>query len=260
MTTRGAKWMLVGVLMISIGMHWALLQSIAWTGMLIRYSQEGRSVATALAMTLDGKHPCKLCRVTESGRRSGLPATQVVPIQKLDPIYVNFNIPQRQLGQLSIGQKISVSVDAFPKAFEGKISAINSEVDASTRNVSVQAILSNPQEQLRAGMFVQVAVELPIGEPQIVLPATAIAYAPYGNSVYVIEQMKGKDGKEYLGVRQQIVKIGATRGDLIAIEEGVKPGEQIVTAGVFKLRNGAPVQLNNAAQPSSSSTPKPANT
>ena len=84
MTTRGAKWMLVGVLMISIGMHWALLQSIAWTGMLIRYSQEGRSVATALAMTLDGKHPCKLCRVTESGRRSGLPATQVVPIQKLD--------------------------------------------------------------------------------------------------------------------------------------------------------------------------------
>jgi membrane fusion protein (multidrug efflux system) len=184
----------------------------------------------------------------------------LVPIQKLDPIYVNFNIPQRQLGQLSIGQKISVSVDAFPKAFEGKISAINSEVDASTRNVSVQAVLSNPQEQLRAGMFVQVSVELPIGEPQIVLPATAIAYAPYGNSVYVIEQMKGKDGKEYLGVRQQIVKIGATRGDLIAIEEGVKPGEQIVTAGVFKLRNGAPVQLNNAAQPSSSSTPKPANT
>ena len=84
MTTRGAKWMLIGVLMVSIGMHWALLQSIAWTGMLIRYSQEGRSVATALAMTFDGKHPCKLCRVTESGRRSGSPVNQVVPIQKID--------------------------------------------------------------------------------------------------------------------------------------------------------------------------------
>ncbi len=184
----------------------------------------------------------------------------LVPIQKLDPIYVNFNIPQRQLAALSLGQKIVLKVDAFPRPFEGKISAINSEVDASTRSVSVQAILTNPGERLRAGMFVQVEVELPNGAPQIVLPATAIAYAPYGNSVYVIEKMKGKDGKEYLGVRQQIVKLGATRGDLVAIEAGVKPGEQIVSAGVFKLRNGAPVQVNNTVQPSANAAPKPANT
>lgn len=184
----------------------------------------------------------------------------LVPIQKLNPIYVNFNIPQRQLGALSLGQKISVVVDAFAKPFEGKISAINSEVDSSTRSVSVQAILANPEEKLRAGMFVQVEVELPSGTPQVVLPATAIAYAPYGNSVYVIEKMKGKDGKEYLGVRQQIVKLGTTRGDLVAIEEGVKPGEQIVTSGVFKLRNGSPVQVNNTVLPSSSAAPKPANT
>jgi membrane fusion protein (multidrug efflux system) len=184
----------------------------------------------------------------------------LVPIQKLDPIFVNFTIPQRQLGVLSMGQKITVKVDAFPKAFEGKIAAINSEVDAATRNVSVQAVMSNPEEQLRSGMFVQVEVELPAGEPQIVVPATAVAYAPYGNSVYVIEKMKGKDGKEYLGVRQQIVKLGAARGDLIAIEEGVKPGEQIVTSGVFKLRNAAPVQVNNTVVPASSATPKPANT
>ena len=109
-------------------------------------------------------------------------------------------------------------------------------------------------------MFVQVEVSLPAGAPQIALPATAIAYAPYGNSVYVIEKMKGKDGKEYLGVRQQIVKLGTTRGDLVAIEEGLKPGEQVVTAGVFKLRNGAAVQVNNTVQPTSSATPKPANT
>ncbi|MCX6956530.1 MAG: efflux RND transporter periplasmic adaptor subunit [Verrucomicrobia bacterium] len=184
----------------------------------------------------------------------------LVPIQKLDPIYANFTIPQRQLSALSLGQKIALKVDAFPKGFEGKITAINSEVDATTRSVSVQATLSNPGEQLRAGMFVQVEVELPAGEPQIAVPATAIAYAPYGNSVYVIEKMKGKDNQEYLGVRQQIVKLGATRGDLVTIVEGVKAGEQIVTSGVFKLRNGAPVQVNNAVQPAASATPKPANT
>jgi membrane fusion protein (multidrug efflux system) len=184
----------------------------------------------------------------------------LLPLQKLDPIYVNFNIPQRQLASLVIGQKISVTVDAFTRPFEGKITAVNSEVDAATRNVSVQALIANPEEKLRSGMFVQVEVSLPAGAPQIALPATAIAYAPYGNSVYVIEKMKGKDGKEYLGVRQQIVKLGTTRGDLVAIEEGLKPGEQVVTAGVFKLRNGAAVQVNNTVQPTSSATPKPANT
>lgn len=182
------------------------------------------------------------------------------PLQKLDPIYVNFSVPQRQLADLALGQKISVSVDAFAKPFEGKITAINSEVDVATRNVSVQALLANPEEKLRAGMFVQVEVALPRGAPQIALPATAIAYAPYGNSVYVIEKMKDKEGKEYLGVRQQIVRLGTTRGDLVAIEEGLKPGEQVATAGVFKLRNGAHVQVNNTVQPTSSATPKPANT
>ncbi len=184
----------------------------------------------------------------------------LVPLQKLDPIYVNFNIPQRQLASLTLGQKISLRVDAFPQPFEGKISAINSEVDASTRSVSVQALVANSDERLRAGMFVQVEVELPAGATQVVVPATAVAYAPYGNSVFVIEKMKGKDGKEYLGVRQQIVKLGTTRGDLVAVESGLKPGEQVASAGVFKLRNSAPVQVNNTVQPSASPAPKPANT
>ncbi len=184
----------------------------------------------------------------------------LIPLQKLDPIYVNFNIPQRQLGALTVGQNVAVKVDAFPTPYTGKVVAINSEVDPSTRNVSVQALLANPGERLRAGMFVQVEVELPADEPKIVLPATAIAYAPYGNSVYVIEKMKDSAGKEYLGVRQQIVKLGAARGDLVAIEGGIKPGEQVVSAGVFKLRNGAPVQVNNVVQPTASPTPKPSNT
>ena len=109
-------------------------------------------------------------------------------------------------------------------------------------------------------MFAQVELELPAGEPQIVLPATAIAYAPYGNSVYIVEKMKDKDGKEYLGVRQQFIKIGATRGDLVSIAGGVKPGEQVVSSGVFKLRSNMPVQVNNIVQPTSDPAPKPANT
>jgi membrane fusion protein (multidrug efflux system) len=184
----------------------------------------------------------------------------LVPLQKLDPIFVNFTIPQRQLSQIKSGQRLSVKVDAFEKPFEGEISAINSEVDAATRNVSVQGSLSNPEEKLRAGMFVQVEVDLPPGAPQVVLPATAIVYAPYGNSVFIVEKMKGPDGHEYLGARQQIVKIGATRGDLVAIEQGVRPGDEVVIAGSFKLRNGAHVEVNNAVQPTGNPEPKPANT
>lgn len=184
----------------------------------------------------------------------------LMPLQKLDPIYVNFTIPQRQLPTLSIGQKVSLTVDAFEKTpFEATVTAINSEVDPATRNVSAQATVANPEEQLRAGMFARVEVQMREAEALVVVPATAVSYASYGNSVFVVEQVKGQDGKEFLGVRQQFVKLGATRGDLVAITEGVKPGEQIVTSGVFKLRNGVPVQVNNTVQPSASATPKPAN-
>lgn len=185
----------------------------------------------------------------------------LLPLQKLDPVYVNFSIPQRQLPDLAKGQEVGIRVDAFgDRDFKGTITAINSEVDATTRNISVQATLANPDEVLRAGMFVRVEVQKTGLQPQVVVPATAIAYASYGNSVFIVEQMKGEDGKEYLGVRQQFVKLGVTRGDLVAITEGVKPGEQVVTSGVFKLRNGAPVQVNNTVQPTSSANPTPANT
>ncbi|HYC73173.1 MAG TPA: efflux RND transporter periplasmic adaptor subunit [Opitutaceae bacterium] len=184
----------------------------------------------------------------------------LLPLQKLDPIYVNFNVPQRQIPSLSLGQEVSVSIDAFPEPFKGRLTAINSEVDAATRNISAQATLANPEEKLRAGMFARVEVTLPAAESLVVIPATAIAYASYGNSVFVVEKMKDPQGKEYLGVRQQFVKLGATRGDLIAVTGGLKPGEQVVSAGVFKLRNGAPVQVNNTVQPTSDPAPRPANT
>jgi membrane fusion protein (multidrug efflux system) len=185
----------------------------------------------------------------------------LMPLQNLNPIFANFNVPQRQLSDLSIGQKMSVTIDAYQgKVFEGAISAINPEVDAATRNVSIQATLTNPDELLRSGMFAQVEVQLPAAQARVVVPATSIAYAPYGNSVFIVEKMKDAQGNEYLGVRQQLVKLGDTRGDLVAIEDGVKPGEQVVTSGVFQLRNAAHVQINNVAQPTANPTPNPANT
>jgi membrane fusion protein (multidrug efflux system) len=189
------------------------------------------------------------------GRGSAL-----LPLQNLDPIYVNFSIPQRNLSSLSLGQKVSLVVDAFSATpFEATVTAINSQVDAATRNISVQATVANPKEQLRAGMFARVEVQMPQAESVIVVPATAIAYASYGNSIYIVEKMKGPDGKEFLGVRQQLVKIGATRGDLVAVSGGVKADDEIVTSGVFKLRNGIPIQVNNTVQPGSDPAPKPAN-
>lgn len=189
------------------------------------------------------------------------PGSPLLPLQKLDPIYVNFSVPQRQLSSLSVGQKIILNVDAAEAGtFEGAVNAINSEVDPATRNVTVQATIANPQEVLRAGMFARVELELPNAESLVVVPATAIAYASYGNSVFIVEKMKDPEGKEYLGVRQQPITVGIARGDLVAISGGVKPGEQVVTAGVFKLRNGVPVQVNNTVQPSSNLAPKPSNT
>lgn len=185
----------------------------------------------------------------------------LLPLQKLDPMYVNFSIPQRQLPEIALGQEVGISIDAFAdRKFSATVSAINSEVDASTRNISIQATMANPQEVLRSGMFARVEVQMTDAEAQVVVPSTSIAYASYGNSVFIVEKMKNESGAEYLGVRQQFVKLGSNRGDLIAITEGVKAGEVVVTSGVFKLRNGAPVQINNTIQPASSATPTPANT
>lgn len=185
----------------------------------------------------------------------------LLPLQKLDPIFVNFSIPQRQLPSIAIGQEVGISVDAFgDRNFTATVTAINSEVDPATRNISVQATMANPQEMLRAGMFARVEVQMTKAEAQVVVPATSVSYASYGNSVFIVETLKDKDGKEYLGVRQQFVKLGATRGDLIAITEGVKPGETVVSSGVFKLRNAVHVQVNNVVQPGNSATPKPTNT
>jgi len=182
----------------------------------------------------------------------------IVPVQSMDPVDVNFSVPQQDVGDLRIGAEIHVSADSMAIGnVTGRITAINSLVDEATRNVQVQARLRNPAGRLRPGMFVDVQVVLGREQPVIALPASAISYAPYGNSVFVVGEMTGPKGVKYRGVRQQFVKLGEGRGDQIAVVSGVQPGEEIVTSGVFKLRNGAAVLVDNKVQPANSPTAKP---
>jgi len=182
----------------------------------------------------------------------------IVPLQSLDPIYVDFAVPQQDLGRVKVGGSVRVLAESLPDTeLTGTITAINAVVDRSTRNVQVRSALANPGTRLRAGMFVKAQVLLDDSGKVVAVPASAINHAPYGDSVYLVEQLKRPDGQTYRGVRQQIVKLGAERGDLVAIASGLQPGAEVVSSGVFKLRNGVAVQVNNETQPGSDPAPKP---
>ena len=184
----------------------------------------------------------------------------VVPLQSLDPIYVNFSVPQQDAERTPVGRNVRITTpDSTDLAFAGQVTAINSVVDEVTRNVQVQATLANPQNKLRPGMFVQTEVDLGMSHPIVPVPASAINYAPYGDSVFIVADLQNQNGQTYRGVRQQVVKLGPSRGDQISIVSGVKSGEEVVTSGVFKLRNGAAVLVNNKNQPSNNPAPKPEN-
>ena len=187
------------------------------------------------------------------------PGTKLVTLQALDPVYVDFSVPQNGLAGIRTGLKVSAAADALPgERFEGTIDAIDAKVDPATRNVQVRASLSNPRHRLLPGMFVTVAVDTGAAERRLTLPQTAISFNPYGNTVFVVEEKgKGPDGKPQLVASQRFVTTGATRGDQIAILTGVKEGETVVTAGLLKLRNGVPVIVNNSVQPSDQTAPKP---
>jgi membrane fusion protein, multidrug efflux system len=182
----------------------------------------------------------------------------IVALQSVDPIYVNFGVPQQVTAQMRPGRVVRVTNGDLPgMAFSGKITALDSVVNEQTRNIQVQATLANKGDRLRPGMFVQ--VELPVGQPRDVvpLPASAINYAPYGDSVFVVTEMKDPKGNSYRGVRQQVVKIEGSRGDQVAVISGLNPGDEVVSAGVFRLRNGAAVQVNNTVKPDNNPSPKP---
>jgi membrane fusion protein (multidrug efflux system) len=182
----------------------------------------------------------------------------VVPLQSLNPIYVTFGVPQDTAGAIRIGRRVRIAAKELTAVeFVGRVSAIDSVVDPSTRNVQVQATLANHGGRLRPGMFVETEVPVGAGQAVVPLPASAINYAPYGDSVFVVADLKDDKGQTYRGVRQQVVKLGQARGDQISVLSGLEAGQEVVTSGVFKLRNGAAVRVNNKVLPANSRAPKP---
>lgn len=189
--------------------------------------------------------------------------SQVVSLQSLDPIYVDFSLPQQRLGDLAEGLRVDVISDAYPGArFEGEITAVNPDIDAATRNVRVQATMANPDGRLRPGMFVEVALTLDRSDRVLVIPATAVLHAPYGDSLFVVQEggEAGADGRKPLVVQQKFVRLGAQRGDFVVVTEGVAAGERVVSTGTFKLRPGMSVVIDNSLAPDFQSAPRPDNT
>lgn len=184
----------------------------------------------------------------------------IVSLQSLQPVYVHFTVPQQEVARLRDAKEVRITSDGFEGTETGRVTAVDSLVDESMRNMRVQAIFDNKSGRLRPGMFVETQLARGAKAPVLTVPASAIAYAPFGDSIFIVENVKGPDGKPYLGVRQQFVKLGGSRGDQVAVTTGLKAGEEVVTSGVFKLRPGAAVVVNNKVQPGNSPAPKPEDT
>ncbi|TWH05965.1 MULTISPECIES: efflux RND transporter periplasmic adaptor subunit [Pseudoxanthomonas] len=197
------------------------------------------------------------------------PGDPIVALQALDPIHVDFTLPEQRLNQVVVGSKVQVSVDALPEqAFEAEITAVEPAVETNTRNFGVRATLANPDGVLRPGTFARVRFDL--GQPRqvVVVPQTAVSFNPYGNSVYVLvdapdevknaEVQEGQQAPQHV-VRQRFVTTGPTRGDLVGITDGLEPGEVVVSSGLLRLRNDAPVLINNTVTPQADPDPRPEN-
>jgi len=197
-------------------------------------------------------------RQVEVGQVLGAGAP-VASLQSVTPIYVEFSLPQQALARLKVGQPVRLRTDTFPgSTWDGKVSTINTEVDVATRNVRVRATVPNADGRLRPGMFGNVEVLSPEQVPVLLVPATAVIFAPYGDSVFVLEKKKGADGKDELVAQQRFVRLGERRGDLVAVETGLKAGETVVSSGAFKLRTGATVVVKNELAPDVQAHPTPA--
>ncbi len=198
------------------------------------------------------------------------PGDPIVSLQALDPIYLDFSLPEKLMGQVQGGTRVRATLDAMPgRTFEGEVTAIQPEVDANTRNFKVQATFDNAEGNLRPGTFAHVGFALGGERTVVVIPQTAVSFNPYGNAVYVISKKKRAEGEkdmqgkpltgDKLIVTQRFIKTGATRGDLIAVTDGLKPGEQVATSGLLKLRNDAEVTINNKVLPTADAQPKTEN-
>jgi membrane fusion protein (multidrug efflux system) len=186
------------------------------------------------------------------------PGTPIASLQSVDPIYAEFSMPQQAISSLTLGQAALLRTDAFPSGkWEGKITTINSEVDVATRSVRIRATFPNIDGRLRPGMFANVDVVTPKKDSVLIVPATAVVYAPYGDSVYVLEREKDPAGKEKTVARQRFVRLGDRQGDFVGVTAGLKAGETVVGSGAFKLRNGATVAVNDALAPKPEFAPTP---
>ncbi len=198
------------------------------------------------------------------------PGSPIVNLQSMNPIFLDFTLPQQRMDQLVEGTTIHATIDSLPgRKFEGRITAIEPLIDAETRSFKVQATVLNDDNALRPGTFAKVGFDLGSEQAVVVIPQTAVSFNPYGNAVYVVREVPygekevGMDGKPMTGmkqvVQQRFIKTGGTRGDLVAVTDGLKPGERVVTSGLLKLRNDAAVTINNKVQPAAESAPKPGN-
>ena len=184
----------------------------------------------------------------------------IVSLQAMDPIFVNFLLPQNRIGQIRLGLSVRITTDALPgEVIEGSITAINPQVEEATRNIRIQATVDNQSERLRPGMFVNVDAVLPEQDAVLVIPATAVLFAPYSDSVFLVEPPEGDASGKAMTLRQQFVQLGEKRGDFISVQKGLKAGQTVVTTGVFKLRNGMPVVVDNTLAPDFKLAPRPDN-
>ena len=186
--------------------------------------------------------------------------TTIVTLEQLNPLFVDFYLPQQDIAQLQVGQVVDVGLDAYPgQTYKAKIVAIGATIDAATRSLAVRAVLENDKLRLRPGMFASVSVEVGAAKDAVTLPQTAIAYSSYGDTVYIVKHGTDAQGHANLVVSQVFVTLGDTRGDQVQVLSGVQPGDEVVTAGQVKLHNGSPVAVNNTIQPSNNPNPNPPN-
>ena len=186
------------------------------------------------------------------------PGDKIATLQTFDPIYIDFTVPQTQLEQIAIGQKVAVTADGLAdQTFSGRVSTIDTQFDPTTRNVTVEATVANPQQSLVPGMFARAIVDS--GKPQryLTVAQSSVTYNPYGTTVFIATSSKNDKGEEVLTAQQSFIKTGPTRGDQVALLEGVKEGDLLITSGQMKLKNGSPVQIDNSAAPLNDPAPTP---
>jgi membrane fusion protein (multidrug efflux system) len=227
----------------------------------VKRAQVSQQAATVIKKSIHAPFAGKLGISTVNPGQYINPGDKIVTLQALDLIYLDFYLPQQDLSQLSLGQRIVATTDSYPgRRFTGKITAVNPKVDTNTRNIQVEATIENPGHKLLPGMYATVQVQAGATKRYLTLPQTAITYNPYGDTVFVVEESgKGPGGKPVLTVRQVFVTVGPRRGDQVAIVEGVSERETVVTSGQLKLKNGSRVIINNKIQPTNEAAPTPPN-